>query len=179
MTMLSWPLERNEIRGMSRSNAYGMVRNGGKRAHQGWDLIAIPGTPCFAVADGKVMFADYSGDYGNLLVIKFEHRGRTLYAAYAHLSSFRILKGLPVERGMIVARTGNTGNAKTMTGADQHLHFEIRTTEEPGSGLSGRIDPARIYGATPLYGVVIDGHGMKVARRSAHGLRVPGINVLE
>jgi murein DD-endopeptidase MepM/ murein hydrolase activator NlpD len=55
MTLLAWPFERNHIRRDIRNNAFGMVRNGGSRVHQGWDLYAVPGTPLYA--EGKIEYA--------------------------------------------------------------------------------------------------------------------------
>jgi murein DD-endopeptidase MepM/ murein hydrolase activator NlpD len=177
MTLLSYPLERNEIRGASPSNAFGMVRNGKTRPHQGWDLIAVPGTPCFAIADGRIELKAVEKNLGRYLVLRFEHRGQVLFATYAHLSVDYVKIGLRVPRGTMLGRTGISGNAKSMRGSDQYLHFEIRTIAKAGLGLTGRIDPAQIYGAAPISGVVFEGHGMKLERRTAHGMKLNGINV--
>jgi murein DD-endopeptidase MepM/ murein hydrolase activator NlpD len=180
MTLLAWPLERNHIRQDIRNNAFGMVRNGGTRAHQGWDLYAAPGTPCYAIADGKVPFADYRGDYGNTVLLEFSHRGQTLYAMYCHLSTIAARRGAVVRRGEMIGLTGNTGNAKLMHGEDQHLHFEIRTSMFAGQGLDGRIDPARLYyGIAPIGWTFFEGHGQKALRTGGLGLRVRGVNMRE
>lgn len=53
-----------------RGAKFGMVRQGGTRAHQGIDLIAVPGTPLYAVADGTVHLApapNSSYPYGNII----------------------------------------------------------------------------------------------------------------
>ena len=76
--------------------------------------------------------------------------------------------------------TGNTGNAETMQGDDQHLHFEIRVIELPGKGLSGRINPRELYGFAPLNTTVYDPRSpasQKISM-SAPGLKVRGVNVL-
>lgn len=177
---LYWPLQSNTIRKGAVSNTFGMVRNGGKRPHQGWDLQAAPGTRCYAVADGQIVYADAKGKFGKLILFKFQHRERTLYAAYAHLSLCIVRDLQQVVGGEFIGMTGNTGNAEMMEGDDQHLHFEIRTIEHPGLGLVGRIDPRQFYGFTPLNMTVYaprpevaQGMGM-----SAPGLKVRGVNVL-
>lgn len=151
--MVRWPLRHNKIRRGLVNHTFGMVRNGGTRAHQGWDLYAEPGTPCFAIADGEIVFAEDRGAFGNLVVLKFCFRGATRYAAYAHLSTLTVTKDQIVPMGQLLGDTGNTGNATSMTGDDQHLHFEIRTLPMPGLGLGGRICPSEVYGEVPFHGV--------------------------
>lgn len=177
MTSLAWPLERNAIRRDIRNNAFGMVRNGGARPHQGWDLYAAPGTPCYAIADGRIEYVRFSAGYGNTILLEFTHGGRTLYAAYSHLSVIAMRKG-PVRRGDMIGLTGNTGNAQSMRGEDQHLHFEIRTTRDAGQGLGGRIDPAMLYSSAPIGWTFFEGHGQKAAMVGL-GLKVRGLNVRE
>lgn len=159
---LRWPLINNVIRGHSESNTFGMVRRrlvNGKwipRNHQGWDFYAIPGTPCFAVSNGKVVYSGKDGDYGTLLVIEFQYSGQELYAAYAHLLQSLVKLNDSVTIGQKVALTGNSGNAKNMKGHEQHLHFEIRTTATPGGGLAGRKSPLEIYHRCPLIAPILD-----------------------
>lgn len=177
---IAWPLNSNVIRRNSLGNTFGMVRNGGQRAHQGWDLLAYPGTRCYAVADG-VVTTGVSGDYGNFISLEFEHRGRSLFAYYAHLSMAVARTGQRVSAGEWIGLTGNTGNASTMTGDDQHLHFEIRTIRQPGHGLGGRLSPKAVYGFVPLSVRIYDSRPpehLRTLGRSGIGLKVPGINVL-
>jgi murein DD-endopeptidase MepM/ murein hydrolase activator NlpD len=182
MTLIAWPLERNTIRREVRNNAFGMVRNGGTRAHQGWDLVATPLTSCYAVADGRITNLGLSSPtYGKWIELQFDHASLgTLYAVYCHLSASFVEKGQAVSRGDQIGLTGNTGNAESMSGEDQHLHFEIRTvTNMVPSGLAGRIDPAQLYGAVPVGWTFFDGHGSKVSTAGAMGLKIPGANVRE
>ena len=179
MTLLAWPLERNHIRGSSRNNAFGMVRNGGARAHQGWDLMATPVTPCYAIANGKIEFANPAGKLGNMILLKFEYRGQMLYAAYCHLNFMLVRQGDAVIRGDKIGYTGNTGNAASMRGEDQHLHFEIRTTPLPGKGLGSRIDPAKLYGRAPIGWTFFEGHRQKIFTAGVPGLKIPGVNIRE
>lgn len=105
----SWPM-RGRI-----SSHFGM-RWG--RMHYGVDIAAPTGTSVRAAADGRVTFAGRNGGYGNLVII--DH-GKGVETRYAHNSRLLVSVGAWVERGQIIARSGNTGNS---TGP--HLHFEIR-----------------------------------------------------
>jgi murein DD-endopeptidase MepM/ murein hydrolase activator NlpD len=85
--------------------------------HQGLDISTDKGQPVFATADGVVESASYSGDYGNLVVLK---HGFELMTRYGHLSGFAVKAGQQVKRGNVIGFVGSTGRA---TGA--HLHYEI------------------------------------------------------
>ena len=85
--------------------------------HQGLDISTEKGRPVFATADGVVEGAAYTGDYGNLIVIK---HGFGLATRYGHLSAFAVKPGDPVTRGDVIGYVGSTGRS---TGA--HLHYEI------------------------------------------------------
>lgn len=156
-----WPLESNVIRRNDVRNTYGPVRreaDGSPRNHQGWDFFAAEGTRCFAIADGKIMFAENAGadGYGLTVVQSFTWNQATLYAAYAHLSQIDVAVGDVVTIGQQIGLTGNSGNARGMTGMDQHLHFEIRTIVRPGRGLAGRMTPLTIFGELPLKTPILD-----------------------
>ncbi len=159
MDGISWPLTSNMIRRNSVAHTFGMVRkypDGTPKPHQGWDFYALPFTPCHAIADGKVVFAGDSGKLGRLVLIEFDHQDQTRYAVYAHLHQPLVRVGQQVARKQKVALTGNTGNAVSMRGLDQHLHFEIRTRSFPGRGLSGRESPITVFGRCPLLAPVLE-----------------------
>ena len=85
--------------------------------HQGLDISTEKGQPVFATADGVVETASYTGDYGNLIVIK---HGFGLVTRYGHLSRYNVKPGARVKRGDVIGFVGATGRA---TGA--HVHYEI------------------------------------------------------
>ena len=85
--------------------------------HQGLDISTEKGQPVFATADGAIESASYTGDYGNLIVVK---HGFGLVTRYGHLSAFHVKPGQAVKRGDVIGYVGATGRA---TGA--HLHYEI------------------------------------------------------
>jgi murein DD-endopeptidase MepM/ murein hydrolase activator NlpD len=151
---IGWPLKHNVIRRNSNNNTFGKVRNNNTKVHQGWDFEAPVGTPCFAIAAGKIALVYVSKDYGNVVVLGFPFQGTTHFAAYAHLSAVAVAEGDMLARGDKIGLTGNTGNASGMTGKDQHLHFEIRTEPRPGLGLGGRMSPIKVFGTVPLLAAI-------------------------
>lgn len=91
--------------------------------HEGLDFNAPTGTPVVAAADGVVVTAEYSGDFGNM--VEIDH-GDGLISRYAHLSRFRLQAGRIVRRGEVLGEIGSTGRS---TGP--HLHFEVRMQGVP------------------------------------------------
>jgi murein DD-endopeptidase MepM/ murein hydrolase activator NlpD len=88
--------------------------------HQGIDFAAPPGTPIYAVANGKIIqYGPYAG-YGNFVAI--EHPGN-YKTYYGHLSAYNpeLSVGSEVRRGLEIGYVGSTGHS---TGP--HLHFELR-----------------------------------------------------
>ena len=85
--------------------------------HQGLDISTEKGQPVYATADGQVVSASYTGDYGNLIVLRHDFG---LSTRYGHLSRFNVATGATVHRGDVIGFVGSTGRS---TGA--HLHYEI------------------------------------------------------
>ena len=85
--------------------------------HQGLDISTDKGQPVFATADGTVESASYTGDYGNLVVLR---HGFGLGTRYGHMSGFAVKPGQAVKRGAVIGYVGSTGRA---TGS--HVHYEI------------------------------------------------------
>jgi murein DD-endopeptidase MepM/ murein hydrolase activator NlpD len=92
-------------------------------SHQGLDLRVPKGTEVRATADGKVVFAGKSGDFGRLVVIAHSGGYET---RYAHLKSIEVREGRNLHRGTVIGTVGRSGNA---TG--YHLHYEVRLQGTP------------------------------------------------
>ncbi|MEZ4600650.1 MAG: M23 family metallopeptidase [Syntrophotaleaceae bacterium] len=88
-----------------------------QQTHLGHDLASLAQSPVPAGNAGEVVFADYLGIYGQVVII--DH-GLGLQSLYAHLSSIDVDAGTMVEKGQIIGRTGTSG----LAGGD-HLHFGI------------------------------------------------------
>jgi len=108
------------------SDGYGWRRDpidGSREFHKGVDIVAPPGTPVKATADGVVRIAQRWGDYGNLVVL--EHpKGFT--TRYGHLSVFQVSQGARVHKNDIIGYVGMTGRATA-----PHLHYEVRLNDRP------------------------------------------------
>jgi murein DD-endopeptidase MepM/ murein hydrolase activator NlpD len=102
------------------SSSFGRRRdpfNGSAAFHDGIDIVADRGEPVFATADGEVVKAGYSGDYGNLVVVKHSFG---LETRYGHLTRAAVRPGQAIHRGDVIGYVGSTGRSTS-----PHLHYEI------------------------------------------------------
>jgi murein DD-endopeptidase MepM/ murein hydrolase activator NlpD len=91
---------------------------GTPRMHYGQDFEVPSGTDVYATGDGKVIESGWnSGGFGNYIVI--DH-GYGLQSTYGHLSVIKVVKGINVKRGDLIALSGSTG-----TSSGPHLHYQI------------------------------------------------------
>lgn len=97
--------------------------SGAYKMHYGLDIASPVGTPVKAPADGKVLFAEFRGGYGRLVVL--DH-GYGLTTAYGHNSQIYVKEGDEVKRGTTIAAVGSTGSS---TGP--HLHYEVHVDGIP------------------------------------------------
>ena len=100
---------------------------GTERFHAGIDFGADYGSLIYASEQGRVIYADWYGGYGNAVIV--DH-GNGMTTLYAHCSDLYVKDGDVVAKGQPIAAVGSTGFS---TGP--HLHFELRANGEP-------IDPA-------------------------------------
>lgn len=99
---------------------FGAERDAGRRSHHGIDIFATRGTPVLAAADGVVRSTRPNELGGNVVWLRDDRRGQTLY--YAHLDRHAVSTGQQVRIGDTLGFVGNTGNARTTR---PHLHFGI------------------------------------------------------
>lgn len=103
-----------------------------RKHHNGVDYASAIGTPVYAIAKGRVIYAGASRlkfpngkPAGGGFIIKIRHKvnGEWITSAYMHLrkGSLEVKKGERVKEGQLIALSGNTGES---TGP--HLHFEIQ-----------------------------------------------------
>jgi murein DD-endopeptidase MepM/ murein hydrolase activator NlpD len=101
---------------------------GGFELHSGQDINAEQGDVVVAAANGRVVYADWHGGYGQLVTV--DHGGG-LTTRYAHLSKIEVRVGQEIARGQLIGAVGSTGRS---TGP--HLHYEVRINDEPVNPLA-------------------------------------------
>ena len=116
-----WPLKDSFTQSSGFGSRWG-------RQHKGIDLAVSVGTTVYAADGGTVVEAQYSGSYGNVVMIDHQNGQET---RYAHNSKLLVKKGDKVYQGQPIAKSGNTGRS---TGP--HVHFEIRFNGEPRNPLN-------------------------------------------
>jgi murein DD-endopeptidase MepM/ murein hydrolase activator NlpD len=88
-----------------------------RQVHLGMDIASTSRANVRAANLGKVVFADYLGIYGNMVLV--DH-GQGVFSLYSHLSKINVGPGDMVDRQTVLGLTGTTG----MAGGD-HLHFSM------------------------------------------------------
>ncbi len=111
-----WPSTRRAISGWT-------FHDPGNPGHIGLDIDAEMWDPIVTAADGVVIFAEWGGGYGNLVIVEHEDDWRTYYA---HFTEIVVEVGQEVRQGELLGGAGTTGYS---TGP--HLHFEIRYQGRP------------------------------------------------
>jgi septal ring factor EnvC (AmiA/AmiB activator) len=113
---LGWPLSGNLLAGYGANLPDGGTSSG--------LLIGAPtGATVKAVANGKVVFADWMNGYGLILII--DH-GNGYMSLYAHNEALLRDAGDDVKRGDAVASVGSSGGA-----GPPALYFELRRNGDP------------------------------------------------
>jgi len=96
----------------------------GLEMHDGIDIGVPVGTEVFATAPGVVEFAGWhTMGFGYLVVIVHDFGYSTFYA---HNSEVLVTLGQEVERGQVIALSGNTGRSTA-----PHVHYEVRHNGVP------------------------------------------------
>ena len=89
-----------------------------RKKHYAVDIAAPRETPVKAVANGTVIFAEWTADTGHVIIL--EHKDGLL-SVYKHNGSLNKGQGDMVRAGEVIASVGNTGEFTT----GPHLHFEL------------------------------------------------------
>lgn len=95
-----------------------------EKKHYAIDITAPEDTPVKAVADGTVIFAEWTLQTGYVLII--EHQNN-LISVYKHNASLDKEQGDLVKAGEVIGVIGNTGYLSTGV----HLHFELWSNGYP------------------------------------------------
>lgn len=97
--------------------------------HYAVDVVAPKNTPVKAIADGTVLFSEWTIETGYVILIVHQD-GFT--SVYKHNGSLSKAQGELVKAGEVIAALGNTGELTT----GPHLHFELWKYGKPVNPLS-------------------------------------------
>jgi len=104
-------------------NRYGSPREEGGAVWKGLFIRASTGQSVHAVADGRVVYADWLRGFGNLLIL--DHGGGYM-SLYGNNDGLLRQLGDPVRAGDVVAQVGATGGVE-----ESGLYFELRHEGKP------------------------------------------------
>jgi len=89
-----------------------------KESHFAVDIVVKESTPIKAIADGTVIFSEWTAETGYVIIL--EH-SLGILSVYKHNASLTKKQGDSVLSGEVIATAGNTGELST----GFHLHFEL------------------------------------------------------
>ena len=89
-----------------------------KEKHYAVDIALAKNTPIKSIMSGKVIFADWTSNTGNVVIIRHNNG---FISVYKHASSVTVSQGDAVKTGEVIALAGSTGQESTGV----HLHFEL------------------------------------------------------
>jgi len=117
--LLRWPIPASSIQSVRRYGKFFDETISAWRVNKGIDIQTETNQSVVAVSRGEVVFADYFGRMGNLVILS---HGGDYFTLYAHLSEIGVTLGRRVESSDALGRAGNTG----LLESSPVLHFEIR-----------------------------------------------------
>ncbi|MCL6274269.1 M23 family metallopeptidase [Muricauda sp. 2012CJ35-5] len=97
--------------------------------HYAVDVVAPKDSPIKSIAEGTVLFSEWTAETGYVIIIK--HRD-DLTSVYKHNGSLSKSQGDLVRAGEVIATIGNTGELTT----GPHLHFELWKKGKPVNPLN-------------------------------------------
>jgi murein DD-endopeptidase MepM/ murein hydrolase activator NlpD len=89
-----------------------------KQKHYAVDVALAKNTPIKSILGGTVIFADWTPNTGNVVIIR---HNSGFISVYKHAASLTVDQGDKVRTGEVIALAGSTGQESTGV----HLHFEL------------------------------------------------------
>lgn len=89
-----------------------------KEKHYAVDIALAKNTPIKSIMSGRIIFADWTPNTGNVVIIRHNNG---FISVYKHASSLTVSQGDAVKTGEVIALAGSTGQESTGI----HLHFEL------------------------------------------------------
>ncbi len=89
-----------------------------RKKHYATDIAIKQNTPVKSIANGSIIFADWSKEGGNTIIVKHNNN---IISIYKHNKKLLRKEGDLVKQGEVIALSGNSGEKTT----GPHLHFEL------------------------------------------------------
>ena len=89
-----------------------------KEKHYAVDIALAKNTPIKSVANGTVIFADWTPSNGNVIIMRHNNE---ILSVYKHCETLNVSQGDVVRTGEVIAIAGSSGEQSTGI----HLHFEL------------------------------------------------------
>ncbi len=89
-----------------------------KEKHYAVDVALAKNTPIKSILSGTVIFADWTPNTGNVVIIRHNNG---FISVYKHAASLTVAQGDALRTGEVIALAGSTGQESTGV----HLHFEL------------------------------------------------------
>ena len=89
-----------------------------KEKHFAIDIALAKNTPIKSILNGKVIFADWTPNTGNVMIVRHNNG---FISVYKHAASLTKSQGDAVRTGEVIGLAGSTGQESTGI----HLHFEL------------------------------------------------------
>ena len=89
-----------------------------KEKHYAVDVALAKNTPIKSIQSGRVIFAEWTPNTGNVVIVRHNNG---FISVYKHAASITVAQGDAVKTGEVIALAGSTGQESTGV----HLHFEL------------------------------------------------------
>jgi murein DD-endopeptidase MepM/ murein hydrolase activator NlpD len=86
-------------------------------SHYGIDIATASNESVGVIADGAILFADWTYEYGYSVIVDHSH----FISFYKHCNTVFVREGMRVKKGEVIALTGSRGHESS----GPHLHLEV------------------------------------------------------
>jgi murein DD-endopeptidase MepM/ murein hydrolase activator NlpD len=181
------PIDRLDNPMIDQTYRYGSTMGGNFQQHQGVEFNNPDGTPVYAIAGGKVVYAGPAEQGALTIAIRHDTTvagptGRLrIFSVYYHNSALKARLGQRVQAGQVISYVGNTGRA-----TNDHLHLEVHAS--PTEDVQAIVDSLKrfpAYTTNPelwieplpntgiIAGQVFDAAGKPVPQARIYGILKP------
>lgn len=101
--------------------------------HFGVDIAANVGEPVRVIADGVVLHAEWTFNFGFVVIVQHT---RGFVTVYKHMDSPLVLVGNIVQKGAILGNVSNSG----LLSSGPHVHFELWRNGQPMNPVTYLLD---------------------------------------